>query len=239
MSLFNTDPNDIAIDPSKDYLAEFVGEGKKFADNQGLARAKAESDAMIVRQNNELAALRTEVERRAGMADLIKQLEATRTPQPDGGNQPPVQAPVNPNTNPTAIDFKAEIQKAFDQRTLEQRENDNLELVAKVLEERLGPGFAQVAAQKAKEIGVGAKFLNDLAKTQPKAVFKLLDIPEQAPNVRSSVQPLRALPVAGEVRNFAFYEKIRLADPRAYNSIKVHNEMLRNLEALGPEEFYS
>lgn len=238
MSLFENTATDQVeqIDPQKDYLAELVGEGKKFADTQALARGKAEADAMIKRMIAEQAALRTELERRKAMEDLVKQLSEVNAQQREVETPPPV-APVSP-TNQPPVDIQAEIRKVFEQRTQAERENANLELVAKVLEERLGPGFAQVAVQKAREIGVGPQFLDNLSRTQPKAVFKLLDIPEQVTQTRAPVQTLRSAPSNGEVKNFAYYDKLRKEKPQVYNSLAIHKEMMANLEALGPEAFY-
>ena len=71
------------IDPNKDYLAELVGEGKKFKTDKDLARGKYEADLYVKtleRQLDELRndhlKLREDYTARAKLEELLGQLEA-------------------------------------------------------------------------------------------------------------------------------------------------------------------
>jgi len=69
------------IDPSKNYLAELVGEGKKFKTQEDLARGKAESDAYIKilekrsdELRNDYLKLRDDYSSRAKLEEVVDQL---------------------------------------------------------------------------------------------------------------------------------------------------------------------
>src|SRR2546426_10450626 len=70
------------VDPNKDYLAELVGDGKKFKTSQDLARGKFEADQYIEvlkRRQDEMRAdylkISEESKTRATLDDLVKRLE--------------------------------------------------------------------------------------------------------------------------------------------------------------------
>ena len=83
--LFNDPVEDVAnlpvVDPNKNYLEELVGEGKKFKDPVALARSKVESDRHIAKLESELKAIRTDMNSRLSLEDLVTKLASAR-PEP-------------------------------------------------------------------------------------------------------------------------------------------------------------
>lgn len=237
-TLFN-EAGDPVIDPNKNYHDELVGEGKKFADDNDLARGKAESDLFIAKLAAENASYREELTKRKSMEEFVNQIEQVRSKPPatDNNQNPNGQVPTLPST----VDIPSEVEKVIEARLARDRQSQNLEHVASVLEANLGPGFAQILAQRAKDLGVGLKFLDNLAQEQPKAFFALVGVPETPSRTQAPAPGARTNPgsLNGQKKNFAFYEQIRKTDPTRYNSLSNHKEMMEQLRVQGQEDFYS
>jgi hypothetical protein len=229
------------VDPNKSYVAELVGEGKKFADVEALARGKIESDLFIGQLTAEAALLREEVQRRKSMEELMDNIKTLQSTPPASTTNNQNQNPADPPNPNNPVDIHSEIETALEQREAISRAKTNLNYVSEVLERNYGPGFAKIVADKAKEMGVGLKFIDDLAKTTPKAVFAMLQISEtpspttrQAPAVRSN--PGTAQPSG--VKNFKYYQDLRRKNPSEYFKYETHQAMLKALETMG-DDFYA
>lgn len=223
----------------KNYLEELVGEGKKFADTEALARGKAESDAFIAQLTKENAELRERNQTLPSLQSLIDKISAERT-TPDRTNEDNQDREPDSRTEKQPVEVEALVEKVIEKRANEAREIANQARTVEVLQANFGPGYAAIVAAKAKELGVGVAFLEDLAKTQPKALFTLVGATETPRPATNPAQPARGLPstARGEKKNFAYYEKIRKSNPNLYNSLPVHNEMLRQLAEQG-DDFYA
>src|SRR5688572_12541162 len=74
----NNEPADSGDDNNQgSILEQLVGEGKKFADAEALAKCKAESDAFIETLKREQAELRRELDTRLSLEDFLDQQKAT------------------------------------------------------------------------------------------------------------------------------------------------------------------
>lgn len=237
-TLFDDTTNE--VDPAKNYHDELVGPDKKFKTDEELARGKFESDAFIPKLTAENAELRAELERRKTMEDFINQMEALRTTPPsnNGNNQRLNEESPTPPSQP--VDLDSEIERVLTVRQTKDREVQNLNYVAEVLSQNLGPGYATILAQKAKELGVGLKYVDELAKTSPKAVFSLFGVSETVTKAPNAAAGMRINPgsASGLKKNFEFYEQIRKTDPTRYFSTAVFNEMSDQLREHG-EAFYT
>lgn len=233
---------DQTVDPNVDYSVELVGEGKKFASVADLAKGKVESDIFIERLKAENAQVRAELAKKQSQEEFLDQLEARLIPDKTATTTTSVTPPTNvaaPQVS-TAVDIEKEVERVLSQRTAQTTAQQNLQTVAEVLEQNFGPGWAQVTASKLKDLGLGQKYIDDLAKQSPKAVFSVLGVTANPARPAASAPSARANPsgVNGKVKNFAYYETIRKSNPTLYNSGAIHKEMMAALEAQGPDDFY-
>lgn len=226
------------IDPDKDYFAELVGPDKRYKETRDAGRALVEKDAHISRIEAENAAMREEISKRKGVAELIDQIETRRNTRPaEPDNQEVIPERPQPQTQPKVEDI---VEAALSKHTRVSQEKSNLARVVEVLRANFGPGYAAVAAEKAQELGVGPQTLETLAKEQPKAVFRLLGVEENPRPTPNAAPAARANPGTlngGGRKNFAFYEDLRRkTDPRVFYG-KYSAEMITAAETQG-DDFY-
>lgn len=146
----------------------------KYATVDEALKALAHSQAYIPEVKNqlsqreqELAALRAELEQRQSIEDVVSRL-ATQ-------NQP---APVADQPNTSGLDESAVMKLV--QQHLEQREaatvaQANLQQVDTTLRAKFGDRAGEVVAQRAAELGLTPKALGELSSKSPQAVLALFN----------------------------------------------------------------
>ncbi len=225
------------IDPEKDYTADLVGQDKKFQDVKALARAKVESDLFIDHLKKELAEAREDALRRKTVEEAISALQNTNnsSSSQDGLNRP------DGNSAAEAVALNEEQMKQLIREsvvsTIESQRNEsvasrNIEMVKSTLEAAWGQDFPLKLKQAATELGVSEAFISEMAKTQPKALFKLVGVtegtqraPEQslfAPsgvgvNTAALANNRRSIP---EQESYSYWQKMRKENPNLYHSPK-------------------
>lgn len=238
--IFKTDDLPV-IDPEKDYFTDLVGEGKKYTDQRAAGRALMEKDLFIERLKRENAGIRQELSSRAAIEDTLKKIDEKiqprETPPNHGGDR--VVEQQAPTVDPQTLEAKiAELMNQRDtQRTLESNERAVQDRLRKVF----GDNYQTHVSQKASELGVGTEFLSDLARRQPQAFFAILGVDENKPIDRQVVPPqatFRPTSGANGMKTYSYYENIRKTNPSEYWKPAVQNEMFRQLEELGQEDFY-
>lgn len=253
MTLFNQDADqDIihVIDPNVDYLAELVGEDKKFKTPADLARAKAQSDAFIKNLERELAETRQKANEAITMKEFLTKLEAskvkgdqTENNQNSGNNQPP----TNENENKQTLS-EEDIVRVLESRDQLKIQTANFNEVKSALRTAWGENFQTVLQAKVAEMGVSQDFLDNMAKTQPKAFLKLVDVESAAASRQEDRQTLaprnasvntagKAEKVTGGLRTHKDFAKLRDSDPRAYFTPKIQNLRMAQAQLLG-DAFY-
>lgn len=228
-----------AIDPSKDYLAELVGEGKKFKDAQALARAKAEADFTIDMFKQRMDEMRADYKqlheaREAGatLKEIADQLKAQQ--KPEGTFTPANET----NVQPEEVDIDAKIEARMIQREQEHLEQSNLSRVQQTLRERLGNNYQAVLSEQRDALHLSDKEVNDLAKKSPEAFFRVMGINQMNQDNTFQTPPRsvsRSDSFAPTVvkRGWDYYQKLKRSDPNLYYSPKIFNQMLKDAEELG------
>ena len=237
-SLFDASQGTPPVDQTKDYVAELVGEGKKFKDAQALARAKVESDAFIARLQNEAEGLRQELKSRATIEEFMDRMNSNDTP-------PRQDPPVNDGGNQEQPDIQKLIADALAENDKKRSVSQNAELVTKTLKAAWGDNYNQKVVAKANELGLGLNFLEDLAKSQPKAFFQLVGVNDTRDN-RSTPNALfpdtnqesRLTNRDSHERNETYYANLRRTDPTAYWSPQTQNQLHKDALRLG-EKFFT
>lgn len=221
-------------DPNKDYLSEYVGEGRKFKDVAALARGKAESDRFIEQVLKEKDELKKELDKRLSVEESIARFRETPvTPTPEPVRQEPA-------TGLTQEDITRLLDERLQREKAVETANRNVELVRQALADKFGPSYNDKLEAKAVELGVDREYFNQLAKTQPKVLLGLINGGE-APKKQAPVGLFDSprFPTAGQKleKNFAYYEKMRKENPKLYSSPEVQKEQFEMAKLHG-RDFY-
>lgn len=234
---------DHAVDPEKDYYPELVGEDKKFKDNTALARGKVEADIHIEKLQAELAELREKAETTTTLAEAVQKIREDQEAwlKSVRENQDlPDRTPTDTEKESMSIeDVEQLLDRRMSEREKEAVASQNLKNVMETAEEILGVNYRQELDRRRQELGLGSEFLTDLAKTQPKAFLKLLDVRKNneaelftppANQRNTSSNP------SGGRRNYEYYAKIRQENPAEYDRLRV--QMTKDAMEQG-DAFYS
>jgi hypothetical protein len=239
--------------PQGDYLNALVGEDKKFKSVEDLAKGKLESDQFIQRLQQENEGIREELKTRVTLQEFMDQMnqQAKQVPQKAAEETPSAfeQAPAEPQKSGISPeDLESLLEKKLSEREQISNSQRNLKQVTAKLNEVFGPSYISEVKKKAAELGVGEKFFDNLAKTQPNAFLKLMDVNESTPvhRVADGSPPASQVNTSANTSNFgsstkrnmAYYDKIRESDPNRYWSSSVQNEMHNEALKQG-EEFFN
>lgn len=228
------------------YKDHLVGEGKKFKDDEALARGKYEADNMIEvlkRQQDELRAdylkLRNEAEQRARLEEIVARLEGNNS------NQSNIQQNMNsnnPENNVQQPSFKPEeieslVSKKLQEFETSRKEQQNFALAQTKLKETLGDNYQNVLKERIGDLGLTEDYVNDLARKAPNALIKLLAPAEQQESFqtppRSNAKPEQFAPRGAEKRTWSYYQKLKTTDPKKYYNPQTNVEMLNDMMTLG------
>lgn len=217
MDIFNDAP---AIDPTKDYYTELVGEGKKFADNAALARAKVESDAFIARVLEEKRRVEEDLKTRINMQEFLDRVQ-TPVAQPT-----PVITPAQaPASELTASNIEELVQRQIAQREADNARSRNLLTVQGKLQEVLGQNYSEQVKQRAKDLGLDIQYFNDTAARSPQAFFELMGLNRQPEGLTQLPRGTSNPPTpSGSVKNFAYFNKMRKENPVEYSRYGMKEE---------------
>lgn len=256
MTLFNdpkTDPVDASLlshQPAntsvEDPFALLVGEGKKYKNEQDLAKSVLHSQTHIQRiekENAEMRELLTKNDRTARLEEMITQL-LQKNSAPSNEAPPAREEPVDNGKNTLSDeDLEAKFEQLLTKKTTEQTRRSNLSVVKDKLLETYGDSFAEVVKQKGAELGLDENAINDLASRNPKLFFKTFDVQPTAPKSPVSVKNelnsgITNVPSVGP-KPRSHYLAIKQKDPAAYYKPAVQRQMEADALKLGAAFFDS
>lgn len=222
-----------------DYLSELVGEGKKFATPQDLAKGKYMSDKFIEQLKSELRVAREDAKNRQTVEQLIAKLD-TRTTQ-ENPQEPTDDIDRNPSPKESQLsDIEKLIEQKLSQRDTQRIKENNIVQVLETLKQMYGEGFASIAKQKLNELGLSGQEFRELSATNPKAALRLVSDPQRAPEM-STIPQSRVSSVprpSSNGRTYKDYQKIKQANPSLYWSDAVQTRMHKDAMDL-QEAFYN
>jgi hypothetical protein len=233
---------DNALDPNKDYLAELVGDGKKFKTPQDLAKGKYEADNYVSLLTKKLDQLRddytkldTDYKARAKLEELMdkhfnsQQQSSSETNLTANDRDKPG---IDPKQIEELVDTRIKQTKQF------EREQANLSKVKDKLVERFGSNYQTILNERIESLELSAEDVNALAKKSPTALFKALEL--EAPTQDSFQAPPRSQkrsdtfsPKGGPKRTWSYYQDLKKANPQLYNDPKITIQMEKDYLALG------
>lgn len=220
------------VDPNKDYLNEFVGEGKKFRDVQALARGKAAADAHIRKLEAEAAVAREAMQNSKTIEDFVNQMRSQSATRQDGDNQPFENGQGKPPAPVISDNLDEVISQKLSEARMKEKLQANQDFVKEQLQQKFGDNYVDKVLQVAGQFDMTKEEMSILAAQKPKAFLKLIDDSQQTP--RSNVSPpdnrMNSFgnPTNG-VKTYSYYQNLRRSDPKAYQRAQpeMHREALK------------
>jgi len=223
-------------------LEDLVGEGKKFADVNALAKAKVESDAFIETLKAETAEMRAELQARKTLEEMMEKIPSAQAPNSETSTTPRQEpasiAGLLVKETTDAPNLSEEVKKLLKAEKENDRVASNIEATRAGLVERFGADYNTKLASIASTLEVSEDFLREMGKKSPSGFLKLIDSVAEPDSKRSSA------PVTGSVdtarvaaqahtgaKNKAYYTNLRKTDRATYMSraiqAEMHDEMIR------------
>ena len=233
MSLFDTPP-----EATPQSFNELVGEGKKYRDEDAVAKALAEKDRFIAQLQNETAEARRLVTQQERSQEILDRLEALRT-TPTAEHQPAPQ--VVERVEHTGITTD-DVEKLLAEREARAKRTANIEKVKAELVDIYGSNFGGALKSLAESMGVTPDYLENVAAQSPQAFMRLVAPSSQGPSAFtppvSNGQPQSGfIPTAGPNQKRSFYKKLLESDKAKYFSPAVQNRMYKDALVL-KEDFW-
>lgn len=235
-NLFGNEQNNLDSMTGEDALASLVGEGKKYATAEEMAKGMFHSQQHIGTLEQENAGMRDTANKAKGVDDILAALKGQQQ-QPAGDNQPPAD---QQEQGPASASVEDLIAQAFDARDAKSRisqEETNKQSVIDSLAKTYGHQASQVYAAVASDLGLD---LDQLAAKSPAAVLKLVAQarPAQATNglPASTHQTQMGQHTSGVLNQRAINQMY--ADGKIKNLSEKHRIENEQLTSLGSAKFY-
>lgn len=246
MSDTTTDPTpNQNPDASTGLLAQLVGPGKKFADEEALAKGKFEADAFIqklIGENKDLKGIVTTQETRlARMEARLSILDRLGDSSSDVDEPSTTTSTQTSQTaTPPAGLSEADTLRLIEQHELDKQRKANVAYVDNVLAKALGTEAVAFMRQRASELGVAPELFQQMAGSSPKALLSMLGLNPEGKNQSNPMYTAGAngkapTPGTSPVRNRSFYEKQKAemgATKFAFDT-KLQIQMHKDMQTLG------
>lgn len=241
-SSFGAPETPVTPPEADDALTILVGEGRKFASIEELAKGKLESDSHIERLEDEAKNLRDDLANRKTAADLVAELRTqgnnTETPTPPGEHT---------SSQLSADDVAALVKQTLESTQTESIMTTNLASVEAKLVEVFGEDHKQnKVTAKAAELGVGVDFLLSIAQKSPTAFYQTMGMNNPAPagnppvttggqsTDTTNINPTGATPAEG---TSAYYRNMRRTNRSKYYAADTQIKLINDRQRLG-DGFY-
>lgn len=228
------------IDESKKYFDELVGEGKRYSDQEALAKKSVHADATIEilkRRVDEISdyakKLREENVTKAKLEELYDKLSTQ-------GNSNSNNTPANEQTQPSIKpeDIENIVSQKLAQSKIADKETINLDIVKAKLIERFGTNYQPTVNQQISNLGLSSEDFHALAKKSPTALFKTLGLDQTKqdnflPSFTSSQRNDNFAPTGAKKRTWSYYQELKKSNPQLYFDRNTAVQMTKDAIELG------
>lgn len=200
---------------------DLVGEGKRYADAEAVAKAVAEKDRFIEQLKREAQEAREMVTSRTPVVDrtqeILDQLEALKNREPVTGREDTIHAERTEVKSLTPED----IDRILNEREQVSQRKQNVAAVKAKLVELYGQDYGTALKAVAEKNGLSAQALDNLAAQSPRLVLNLFDTPKAD---RGFVPPTSSAhrdgfaPTAGGHKPRSWWNELKAKDPVKYLS---------------------
>lgn len=169
-----------------DSLKLLVGEGKKYATVEDLAKGMVHGQNHITTLETEATSFKEAQAKQTSIDDILTAIKANATTeqQTPGDNQLP--ADQQKGDPKDTVDIAQQIKTAMAEQAQTSSAATNTELVSSTLSKSLGARANEVYTAVGKDLGVD---LDELSKTSPEAVIKLCTGQQIALNPQTGITP--------------------------------------------------
>lgn len=228
-------PEDDNTQEDRDFVADLVGEGKKYKDLNALAKAKIFADEHIKRLEAEAEERAKELDKRLVVEEMMAEIKAMAK-APAQNTNPEPKATSTTDEQVSKDDIAKLVTSELMKLTEKQKQEQNLKQVADELTKVWGTDYSSALLRRSKELELTPEFMNQLASVNPKAFLRMVVEPvTQLPNYTPPKGIRSDTKLTGE-KNYKYYQKIRKENPRLYASLQM--EMFKQAEKLG-DSFYN
>lgn len=236
-NLFNQD-NSTQENP----LESLVGEGKKFATVEDMAKGKLEADRYIEELKQKLEATSNTNAKLEELLEAIKSRDTTsRTADPDPTKTGGSEGKEN-TTSFNPDDIEALVSKKLEERELNRLREENTRDVQAALSKAYGDKARDAVASKMQELNMSEAEVTALAANNPTA-FKRLFIEEAGGRTLNfdSTRRSEALKssVSSNEKGWSYYREMRKKEPSKFYSPSMQREFNAQVDKLGNEVFFS
>lgn len=226
-----------SIEDIQNYKDLLVGDGRKFKDEEALARGKYESDKFVEKLQGELSGLRQELNSRLTMEELLsklgKQNASTPIPTSVEPERLPVQGQGTPNITPEQI--AALVKNTMQEENTKTSQSQNLDYASQELKKFYGDGWQDKLLATGTTLGLSKDYIDNLAKTAPKALMAIVNA--QRPTSVSNDQfgaPRSTVAFAPSSQStmdqgWQNYEKLKKDNPKLYWSPRVQTQLHKDV----------
>ena len=161
---------------------------------EGLANAQQyipELKSTLSQKDQEIAALKAELEKRAAVEDVVTRLTANQS-QPQGQGQPPATSGLDQEAVLNLV------RQQLEQSNVEAQAKTNYAQVQQALSQKFGEKARDVIQQKANELGTSPQELGRLASQNPKMVLALFNA-EAKPSVKPTTGSVNIPPYSTQM----------------------------------------
>lgn len=219
---------------------DLVGEGKKYSDQEAVAKAIGEKDRFIEQLKREASEAREAAKSRLNEDQFLDKLEQRLKPQSPQVAPQEDRAGQEVHTGVKAEDVVALIE----QREATKKREANLGGVSQRLQATYGSDWKYKVADLARQLGVGTQYLTNLAAESPQLFYNAIGFKEQTPLVQDRAPPRSAIstPVAPSsgAKDYAYWQAQRKEKgDNWYFSTSVQQQVWKEVKTLGEDNFYS
>lgn len=244
--LFQQEDNipDFTVDPDKDYLAELVGEDKKFKDIKELARAKYEADKTIEFRNKQFDRLREDYlkEReqnntRAGLEEILAEIKQLKS-----ASNTDVEQTGAKETDKSAIDLNeldTRWMSKLQEHEAQKQRDANMSVVKEKLRERFGENWQAALREQTRKLGLKEDVATRLAEESPEAFIRTLGLDRKQEETFSAPPKNQFGGFTSKSKTkagtWSWYEDLKKSDPKTYWSKQTQVQMLKDADRLGAD----
>ncbi len=243
-SVFGTTNPDGATQTTQEtILSQLVGEGKKFASEEDLAKGKLASDTHIDNLEDQLKGLQDELDKRLTAEEQVEKMlnsqsntNSPTTPQDGGETTPSI-----------SKDEIAElVRNTVDNDRTEALSKANEDTADARMKEVYGDKATEILESKAHKLGLSVAFLKDVARKSPAAFYAAIGLEDKGSSTPRtttgtiSSDQLETNPVGGSAPPLGtkrWYDNLRKQDPRGYWSSKVQTQLFKDRVEKGADVF--
>src|SRR5258708_1935894 len=229
------------VDPSKDYLKELVGEGKKFKTPEDLAKGKFEADQMVEilkRRSDEFREEYLKERQRNTTQDKLEEVPKQLTKKQIEGKLPEADETNNQSKfDPKQLESLVSNQIREYEMTRQQTSNFNM--VKDKLQQRYGTNYKTAVQKQIDELGINAEELDHMARKQPKVLLRTLGL-DKEPETNLFQSPPRNqqrsdsfAPTGSQKRTWSYYQNLKKTNKDLYLDRNTAIQMQRDAIELG------